>query len=70
MKETCKYFCYCRIVSDLLIFISGFLPEEWDKLFVKYLYPSFTPTVVLFIAGTTAYGVIKYLQNEKLKGQK
>lgn len=58
------------LVEGLALAASGFLPEEWDKLFVKYLYPSFTPTVVLFIAGTTAYGVIKYLQNEKLKGQK
>ncbi|KAL2550221.1 Protein LOW PSII ACCUMULATION 2 [Forsythia ovata] len=43
----------------------GFLPEEWDKFCVKYLYPSFTPTVFLFVAGTVAYGVLKYLQNEK-----
>ncbi|KAM5557124.1 protein LOW PSII ACCUMULATION 2, chloroplastic [Rosa sericea] len=58
------------LVEGLALATSGFLPEEWDKLFVKYLYPSFTPTVLLFIAGTTAYGVIKYLQNEELKGQK
>ncbi|XP_050386637.1 protein LPA2 [Argentina anserina] len=58
------------LVEGLALATSGFLPEEWDKLFVKYLYPSFTPTVLLFLAGTTAYGVIKYLQNEKLKDQK
>ena len=52
------------------MFISGFLPEEWDKFFVKYLYPSFTPTVGLFVAGSVAYGVLKYLQNEELKGEK
>ena len=34
------------------------------------MYPSFTPTVVLFLAGTVAYGVLNYLQNEKLKNQK
>lgn len=49
---------------------AGFLPEELDKLFVKYVYPVFTPSVGLFVAGTTAYGVLKYLQNEKLKDQK
>lgn len=49
---------------------TGFLPEELDKLFVKYLYPTFTPTVGLFFAGTVAYGVLKYLQNEKVKEQK
>lgn len=48
---------------------AGFLPEELDKLFVKYVYPVFTPSVGLFVAGTTAYGVLKYIQNEKMKGQ-
>lgn len=48
---------------------AGFLPEELDKLFVKYVYPVFTPSVGLFLAGTTAYGVLKYIQNEKMKGQ-
>ncbi|RXH94922.1 hypothetical protein DVH24_024606 [Malus domestica] len=47
-----------------------FLPEDWDKFLVKYLYPSFTPTVGLFVAGSVGYGVVKYLQNEELKGQK
>lgn len=49
---------------------SGFLPQEWDQFLVKYLYPSFTPTVFLFVAGTVAYGVFKYLQNEKITEQK
>ncbi|KAL0710381.1 hypothetical protein Bca4012_017359 [Brassica carinata] len=58
------------LVQGLLLAASGFLPEELDKLFVKYVYPVFTPSVGLFVAGTTAYGVLKYLQNEKLKDQK
>ncbi|XP_057952768.1 protein LPA2 [Malania oleifera] len=58
------------LVEGIVLAASGFLPEEWDKFFVKYLYPSFTPTVILFLAGTVVYGVSKYLQNEKLKGQK
>ncbi|KAL4574875.1 hypothetical protein LXL04_021715 [Taraxacum kok-saghyz] len=53
------------IVEGLALAASGFLPEEWDALFVKYLYPSFTPTVFLFVAGTVVYGVVKYLENEK-----
>nr|XP_043633196.1 protein LPA2 [Erigeron canadensis] len=53
------------IVEGLALAVSGFLPEEWDALFVKYLYPSFTPTVFLFVAGTVVYGVVKYLENEK-----
>ncbi|CAN1159029.1 Protein LPA2 [Linum perenne] len=58
------------LVQGIVLSASGFLPEEWDRFFVKYLFPIFTPTVGLFLAGTVAYGVLKYLQNEKLKDQK
>ncbi|KAK7263835.1 hypothetical protein RJT34_31432 [Clitoria ternatea] len=57
-------------VEGIGLAASGFLPEQWDNLFVKYLYPSFTPTVFLFVAGGIAYGVFKYLQNEKITEQK
>ncbi|KAJ0971152.1 hypothetical protein J5N97_019111 [Dioscorea zingiberensis] len=50
------------LIEGVALAASGFLPEEWDNFFVKYLYPSFTPTVLLFISGTVAYGVLKYLQ--------
>lgn len=53
------------LVEGIALAASGFLPEVWDKFLVKYLYPSFTPTVVLFVGGTVTYGVLKYLQNEK-----
>ncbi|XP_059666984.1 protein LPA2 [Cornus florida] len=56
------------LIEGIVLAASGLLPEEWDKFFVKYLYPSFTPTVFLFVAGTVVYGVTKYLQNEKLTG--
>lgn len=59
----------CMRKLGIAILLAGFLPEAWDKLFAKYLYPSFTPTVFLFVAGTTAYGVLKYLQNEKSEGE-
>ncbi|XP_024982020.1 protein LOW PSII ACCUMULATION 2, chloroplastic [Cynara cardunculus var. scolymus] len=52
------------IVEGIALAASGFLPQEWDNFFVKYLYPSFTPTVFLFVAGTVVYGVSKYLENE------
>ncbi|KAK8485947.1 hypothetical protein V6N13_026870 [Hibiscus sabdariffa] len=58
------------LVQGIVLAASGFLPDKWDKFFVKYLYPSFTPTVLLFLSGTVAYGVLKYLENEKLKDQK
>ncbi|KAL8217977.1 hypothetical protein R6Q57_021350 [Mikania cordata] len=53
------------IFEGIALAASGFFPEEWDALFVKYMYPSFTPTVFLFIAGTVVYGVSKYFENEK-----
>ncbi|GFP88284.1 protein low psii accumulation 2 chloroplastic [Phtheirospermum japonicum] len=52
------------LLEGIALAASGFLPEAWDNFLVKYLYPSFTPTVFLFVAGTVAYGVLKYLQNE------
>ncbi|XP_059450394.1 protein LPA2 [Corylus avellana] len=58
------------LVEGIALAASGFLPEEWDKFFVKYLYPSFTPTVFLFVAGTVAYGVLKYQQNDQVKDGK
>ncbi|PIN04996.1 hypothetical protein CDL12_22465 [Handroanthus impetiginosus] len=53
------------LLEGIALAASGFLPEAWDKFFVKYLYPSFTPTVFLFVAGTVTYGVSKYLENER-----
>ncbi|PKA47671.1 hypothetical protein AXF42_Ash014448 [Apostasia shenzhenica] len=58
------------LIEGLALAASGFLPEQLDDFFVKYLYPSFTPTVALFVGGTVAYGVYKYLQVEKLKGHR
>ncbi|XP_038970748.1 protein LOW PSII ACCUMULATION 2, chloroplastic [Phoenix dactylifera] len=55
------------LIEGVALAASGFLPEEWDNFFVKYLYPSFTPTVFLFVGGTVAYGVFKYLQGEQMK---
>ncbi|KAL9261730.1 LPA2-like protein [Drosera capensis] len=47
------------LVEGVALAASGFLPEEWDKLLVKFIYPIFTPTVLLFVAGSVGYGVIK-----------
>ncbi|KAG5616675.1 hypothetical protein H5410_016499 [Solanum commersonii] len=57
------------LVEGILLAASGLLPEAWDNFFVRYLYPSFTPTVFLFVAGTAGYGVLKYLQNEKFNSE-
>ncbi|CAK8575364.1 unnamed protein product [Lathyrus sativus] len=58
------------LVEGLALAASGIFPEEWDKIFVKYVYPSYTPTVFLFVAGAIAFGVVKYKQNEKLMERK
>uniref|UniRef100_A0A0A9FS06 Protein LOW PSII ACCUMULATION 2, chloroplastic n=1 Tax=Arundo donax TaxID=35708 RepID=A0A0A9FS06_ARUDO len=55
------------LVEGIALAASGFLPEEYDNFFVKYLYPSFTPTVLLFLGGTVGYGVLKYFESEKSK---
>ncbi|XP_074281878.1 protein LPA2 [Silene latifolia] len=57
-------------VEGIALSVSGFLPEKWDKLFVKYVYPSFTPTVFLFVAASVVYGVIKYFENENARSPK
>ncbi|KAH9607450.1 hypothetical protein KSS87_019347 [Heliosperma pusillum] len=57
-------------VEGIALSASGFLPEDWDKLFVKYIYPSFTPTVFLFVATSVVYGVIKYFENENARSPK
>ncbi|KAH0448681.1 hypothetical protein IEQ34_022481 [Dendrobium chrysotoxum] len=56
------------LIEGIALAASGFLPEQWDNFFTKYLYPSFTPTVAVFVGGTVVYGVYKYLQAEKMKG--
>ncbi|XP_020594589.1 protein LOW PSII ACCUMULATION 2, chloroplastic [Phalaenopsis equestris] len=56
------------LIEGIALAASGFLPEQWDNFFVKFVYPSFTPTVAVFVGGTVIYGVYKYLQAEKMKG--
>ncbi|MFS7997407.1 putative protein LOW PSII ACCUMULATION 2 [Helianthus anomalus] len=65
MKPNCLPLPFSVVHLTIIIIFQGFLPKEWDTLFVKYLYPSFTPTMFLFVAGTVVYGVVKYLENEK-----
>eukprot|EP00897_Mesotaenium_endlicherianum_P010626 jgi/Mesen1/9592/ME000657S08874 len=49
------------MVEGLLLAASGFLPDEWDDVIVKYVYGSFSPTVGLFLLGAVLYGLYKYL---------
>lgn len=49
-------------IEGIALASSGLLPEEWDAVIVKYVYPAFTPTVGLFLAGAVFYGVYKIFQ--------
>ena len=65
-----RLFCAAELLSQAvihfkLLLLAGFLPELYGNFFVKYIYPWFTPTVVLFFAGTVGYGVLKYFESEK-----
>ncbi|KAL2653063.1 hypothetical protein R1flu_021191 [Riccia fluitans] len=48
------------IVEGVALAASGFLPEEWDEFLLKVIYPIFTPTVGVFLAGAAGYGVWKF----------
>ncbi|KAI8468274.1 MAG: hypothetical protein J3K34DRAFT_470985 [Monoraphidium minutum] len=55
------------LMEGLLLAGSGFLPESWDSFIENVLYPSFSPQMLLFLAGSSAYGLWK---TGKLPGQK
>ncbi|CAK9262567.1 unnamed protein product [Sphagnum jensenii] len=54
-------------VEGIILAASGFLPEEWDGFLVTNLYPSFTPTVGVFLAAALAYGLFKTQGGEPKK---
>jgi hypothetical protein len=64
---------FLRIQDELIMGIyilcgcTGFLPEEWDGFLVTNLYPSFTPTVGVFLAAAVAYGLFKTQGGEPKK---
>lgn len=37
----------------------GFMSEEFDGFVQEYLYPSFSPTVLAFLAASSLYGLWK-----------
>jgi len=47
------------LVEGVVIGASGFLPEAADQWVADVLYPSFSPTVLVFLAGSTLYGLVK-----------
>ncbi|KAI5080874.1 hypothetical protein GOP47_0004594 [Adiantum capillus-veneris] len=71
VREQDNVFIVGLTVLGALIFLegiavagSGLLPENLDAFVVKYVYPAFTPTVGLFLAGAVLYGVFKIRQGD------
>jgi hypothetical protein len=64
---TLFYFFLAILVEGLLLAGSGFLPEEWDQFIQDKIYPSYSPTVLLFLGVSSFYGLFK---TGKLPGQK
>ncbi|KAF5830259.1 hypothetical protein DUNSADRAFT_14816 [Dunaliella salina] len=50
---------YTIIIEGLVIAGSGFLPEDWEDFISNSLYPNYTPTVLLFLGLSSAYGLWK-----------
>ncbi|GAQ84157.1 hypothetical protein KFL_001780120 [Klebsormidium nitens] len=53
------------IAMGIALAASGFFPEDIDDLVLKYVYPSFSPTIGVFLLGSSLYGVYKYLGGAK-----
>lgn len=39
--------------------MQGFLPEDWDAFVSDSLYPNYSYTVLLFLGGSSLYGLYK-----------
>eukprot|EP00210_Caulerpa_lentillifera_P007686 g7337.t1 len=53
------------IINGIIIASSGFLPDSIDKFVQTILYPSFSPLVGVFLAGSVLYGVWKTRSEKK-----
>ena len=47
------------MLSLLLPFMQGFLPEAADNFAINYVYPAFSPTLGVFLAISVVYGLLK-----------
>lgn len=55
------------LVEGLVLAASGFLPESADAAVSEWLYPSYSPQILLFLGMSSLYGLFK---TGKLPGQK
>ena len=58
------FFGVAILLEGLVLGGSGFLPDEWDAWITNSLYPSFSPTVGIFLVFSSAYGVWKSSQGD------
>ena len=58
------FFGVAILLEGLVLGGSGFLPDEWDAWITNLLYPSFSPTVGIFLVFSSAYGVWKSSQGD------
>lgn len=57
---TAMFFLFSAIILEgLVLAASGFLSEEVDAWIQDVLYPSYSPTVIVFLALSTLYGLFK-----------
>jgi hypothetical protein len=59
--------CCCFAVHHGVHSVQGFLPEAADQFVQDYIYKAFSPTVGLFLACSTLYGVWKTRQDDTSK---
>lgn len=55
------------LAEGIFLGASGFMSAEMDQLAQDVVYPLFTPTLGLFLAGSTAYGLWKTKEEDKTK---
>ena len=55
------------LAEGIFLGASGFMSAEMDQLAQDVVYPLFTPTLGLFLAGSTAYGLWKTKEDDSGK---
>jgi hypothetical protein len=57
------------LAEGIFLGASGFMSAEMDQLAQDYVYPLFTPTLGVFLAGSTAYGLWKTREDDSTKSE-
>ena len=57
------------LAEGIFLGASGFLSEEADQFGQDVIYPLFSPTLGVFLAGSTAYGLWKTKEDDSKKNE-